>query len=46
MSEHHDEHGHDEFDEQDSVIDRYWPLGLIVFGISAISILVFFKPHI
>jgi hypothetical protein len=44
MSEPHKEHVHVEFHEQDSVIDRYWPVGLIAFGISAIMILVFFNP--
>jgi hypothetical protein len=41
MSEHHEHHEHH---EKESALDRYWPLGLIVFGIAAVMILVFFKP--
>jgi hypothetical protein len=26
-------------------LDRWWPLLLIVFGVSCVSLLVFFKPH-
>jgi hypothetical protein len=36
MSEHH---------EKASFIDRFWPLGLILFGAAFIAALVFFKPH-
>jgi hypothetical protein len=30
--------------ESQSFIDKYWPVGLILFGVSFISILVFFHP--
>jgi hypothetical protein len=37
MSEHHH--------EEASWLDRWWPLLVIVFGVTFISTLVFFHPH-
>lgn len=31
--------------ESQSWIDRWWPLLLILFGLTFVSVLVFFKPH-
>lgn len=32
--------------DKESFIDRYWPVGSILFGLTFISLLAFFKPAI